>query len=130
MSKLTTKYENNRRIGKTTIDLEIETKRNRLLFERFPKMLVRIGVRNLQIVSFVSHHEEVLKQRFHDRRGGFVCSRRVLVLFLLFLDQKQYRGMIGSLLYLTASRPDILFCVCLCARFLSNPKESHLTAVK
>ena len=46
------------------------------------------------------------------------------------VDQKQYRGMIGSLLYLTASRPDILFCVCLCARFQSNPKESHLTAVK
>ena len=46
------------------------------------------------------------------------------------VDQKLYRGMIGSLLYLTASRPDILFCVCLCARFQSNPKESHLTAVK
>jgi hypothetical protein len=41
-----------------------------------------------------------------------------------------YRGMIGSLLYLTASRPDILFSVCLCARFQSNPRESHLTAVK
>jgi len=41
-----------------------------------------------------------------------------------------YRGMIGSLLYLTASRPDILFSVCLCARFQSDPRESHLTAVK
>ena len=39
------------------------------------------------------------------------------------VDQKQYRGMIGSLLYLTASRLDILFSVCLCARFQSNPKE-------
>ncbi|XP_057547794.1 secreted RxLR effector protein 161-like, partial [Amaranthus tricolor] len=38
--------------------------------------------------------------------------------------------MIGSLLYLTASRPDIMFSVCLCARFQANPKESHLTAVK
>ena len=38
--------------------------------------------------------------------------------------------MIGSLLYLTASRPDILFSVCLCARFQSDPRESHLTAVK
>ena len=46
------------------------------------------------------------------------------------VNQKLYRGMIGSLLYLTASRPDILFSVCLCARFQSNPKESHLTAVK
>ncbi|PNY05239.1 retrotransposon-related protein [Trifolium pratense] len=46
------------------------------------------------------------------------------------VDQKIYRGMIGSLLYLTASRPDILFSVCLCARFQSDPRESHLTAVK
>ena len=38
--------------------------------------------------------------------------------------------MIGSLLYLTASRPDILFSVCLCARFQSDPRESHMTAVK
>src|SRR4051812_6549427 len=46
------------------------------------------------------------------------------------VDQKLYRGMIGSLLYLTVSRPDILFSVCLCARFQSDPRESHLTAVK
>jgi len=46
------------------------------------------------------------------------------------VDQKLYRGMIGSPLYLTASRPDILFSVCLCARFQSDPRESHLTAVK
>ncbi|NAU72117.1 hypothetical protein EE085_29350, partial [Klebsiella pneumoniae] len=38
------------------------------------------------------------------------------------IDQKLYRGMIGSLLYLTASRPDIIFAVGLCARFQSNPK--------
>ena len=38
--------------------------------------------------------------------------------------------MIGSLLYLTASRPDIVHSVCLCARFQSSPKESHLVAVK
>lgn len=46
------------------------------------------------------------------------------------VDQKLYRSMIGSLLYLTASRPDIMFSVCLCARFQSNPKESHVLAVK
>ena len=38
--------------------------------------------------------------------------------------------MIGSLLYLTASRPDIMFSVCLCARFQLCPKESHLIAEK
>ena len=38
--------------------------------------------------------------------------------------------MIGSFLYLTASRPDIMFSICMCARFQANPKESHLSAVK
>ncbi|WVZ75827.1 hypothetical protein U9M48_023856 [Paspalum notatum var. saurae] len=46
------------------------------------------------------------------------------------VDQSNYRSMIGSLLYLTASRPDIMFSVCLCARFQAAPKESHLTAMK
>ena len=38
--------------------------------------------------------------------------------------------MIGSLMYLTASRPDIMFAVCVCARFQVKPKQSHLQAVK
>nr|KYP31795.1 hypothetical protein KK1_047708 [Cajanus cajan] len=46
------------------------------------------------------------------------------------VDNSKYRGIIGSLLYLTASRPNITFFVCLCARFQANPKESHMKAVK
>ncbi|GJU08029.1 retrovirus-related pol polyprotein from transposon TNT 1-94 [Tanacetum coccineum] len=46
------------------------------------------------------------------------------------VDSTKYRGMIGSLLYLTASRPDILFSVCLCERFQENPKTTHLEVVK
>lgn len=46
------------------------------------------------------------------------------------VDVTKYRGMIGCLLYLTASRPDIMYSVCLCARFQAKPKESHLQAVK
>ena len=46
------------------------------------------------------------------------------------VNEKLYRGMISSLLYLTASRPDILFNVCVYTRFQSNPKESHMLAVK
>ncbi|KAJ9541769.1 hypothetical protein OSB04_028275 [Centaurea solstitialis] len=46
------------------------------------------------------------------------------------VDQKIYRSMIGSLLYLTATRPDIMFATCFCARFQANSKESHLAAVK
>ena len=46
------------------------------------------------------------------------------------VNSTMYRGMIGSLLYLTASRLDIMYSVCLCARFQSCPKESHLSVVK
>ena len=45
-------------------------------------------------------------------------------------DHKVYRSMIGSLLYLCASRPDIMLSVCMCARFQATPKESHHKAVK
>lgn len=44
------------------------------------------------------------------------------------VDQTMYRCMIGSLFYIIPSRPDIMQCIC--ARFQSNPKESHLIAVK
>jgi len=46
------------------------------------------------------------------------------------VDQTKYRSLIGSFLYLTTSRPDIMFAVCLCARYQANPKESHFKAAK
>ncbi|GJX59778.1 putative ribonuclease H-like domain-containing protein, partial [Tanacetum coccineum] len=46
------------------------------------------------------------------------------------VDVHLYRSMIGSLMYLTASRPDIMFAVCACARFQVTPKVSHLHAMK
>ncbi|WVZ95049.1 hypothetical protein U9M48_040855 [Paspalum notatum var. saurae] len=46
------------------------------------------------------------------------------------VDQTLYRSMIGSLLYLCASRPDIMFSVCLCARIQADPRECHLSTVK
>ncbi|GJW76094.1 retrovirus-related pol polyprotein from transposon TNT 1-94 [Tanacetum coccineum] len=46
------------------------------------------------------------------------------------VDQTQYRSMIGSLMYLTASRPDLVFAVCMCARYQSKPTKKHLEAVK
>ncbi|WVZ89593.1 hypothetical protein U9M48_035973 [Paspalum notatum var. saurae] len=46
------------------------------------------------------------------------------------VDQKEFRGMIGSLLYLTATRPDIQFAVFLCARYQASPRTSHRQAVK
>jgi hypothetical protein len=46
------------------------------------------------------------------------------------VDQKEYRSMIGSLLYMKATRPDIQFSVCLCARFQASPRTSHRRAIK
>ena len=46
------------------------------------------------------------------------------------VDQKLYRSMIGSLLYVTALRSDVMFSVCMWARFQASPRESHLKAIK
>ncbi|GKB35584.1 retrovirus-related pol polyprotein from transposon TNT 1-94 [Tanacetum coccineum] len=46
------------------------------------------------------------------------------------VDQTRYRGMIGCLMYLTVSRPDLVFAVCMCARYQSKPTKKHLEAVK
>jgi hypothetical protein len=46
------------------------------------------------------------------------------------VDQREYRSMIGSLLYLTATRPDIQFIVGLCARFQASPRSSYRTTIQ
>nr|GEZ55812.1 retrovirus-related Pol polyprotein from transposon TNT 1-94 [Tanacetum cinerariifolium] len=46
------------------------------------------------------------------------------------VDPSHYRGMIGTYLYLTASRPDLQFAICMCARYLARPTEKHVHAVK
>jgi hypothetical protein len=46
------------------------------------------------------------------------------------VDQREYRSMIGSLLYLTATQPDIQFVVGLCSRFQASPRSSHRTTVQ
>ncbi|GKC43752.1 retrovirus-related pol polyprotein from transposon TNT 1-94, partial [Tanacetum coccineum] len=46
------------------------------------------------------------------------------------VDPSQYHGMIGTLLYLTASRPDLQFAICMCARYQARPTKKHLHAVK
>nr|GEV83971.1 hypothetical protein [Tanacetum cinerariifolium] len=46
------------------------------------------------------------------------------------VDATLYRGMIGSLMYLTSSRPDLTYAVCLCARYQAKPTEKHLNAMK
>jgi hypothetical protein len=46
------------------------------------------------------------------------------------VDQREYMSMIGSLLYITVTRPDIQFTMCLCARFEPSPRFSHRTVVQ
>nr|GFB49968.1 hypothetical protein [Tanacetum cinerariifolium] len=46
------------------------------------------------------------------------------------VDHTNYRSMIGSLMYVTSSRPDIMFVTCMCARYQANPIEHHVSAVK
>nr|GEV69914.1 uncharacterized mitochondrial protein AtMg00810-like [Tanacetum cinerariifolium] len=46
------------------------------------------------------------------------------------VDHIVYRSMIGSLMYLTSSRPDIMFATCMCARYQANPNDHHVSAVK
>ena len=48
----------------------------------------------------------------------------------ILVDETKYRELIRSLLYLTTSRPEIMFAVCMCARFQSAPKESHFNAAE
>ncbi|GKG00364.1 hypothetical protein Tco_0302054, partial [Tanacetum coccineum] len=46
------------------------------------------------------------------------------------VDQNRFRGMVGSLMYLTASRPDLVFVVCMCAIYQANPTKKHLEGIK
>src|SRR4051812_31267073 len=74
-------------------------------------ILKKHGMTNAKIMSTRMHPSSSLDK---DEKG-------------ISTSEKEYRGMIGSLLYLTASRLDIVFSVGLCARFQTDPKESHLT---
>ncbi|GJU14945.1 retrovirus-related pol polyprotein from transposon TNT 1-94 [Tanacetum coccineum] len=46
------------------------------------------------------------------------------------IDPTRYQGMVGSLMYLTASRPDLVFAICMCAQYQAKPTEKHLTVIK
>ncbi|GKE27726.1 putative ribonuclease H-like domain-containing protein, partial [Tanacetum coccineum] len=78
------------------------------------KILKKFGFTD---VKTASTHMEAQKPLLKDEDGEEV-------------NVHLYRSMIGSLMYLTSSRPDIMFAVCACARYQVNPKVSHLHAVK
>ncbi|GKF22278.1 hypothetical protein Tco_0074600 [Tanacetum coccineum] len=51
-------------------------------------------------------------------------------LMRILVDQTRFRGMVGSLMYLTASRPDLVFAICMCARYQAKPTKKHFEAIK
>ncbi|GJX72154.1 retrovirus-related pol polyprotein from transposon TNT 1-94 [Tanacetum coccineum] len=63
-------------------------------------------------------------------RGIFINQSKYASEIGKLVDATLYRGMIGSLIYLTASRPVLNYAVCLCARYQAKPTEKHLQAVK
>ena len=97
------------------LGLQIKQHQNGMRQEKYVKdILKKYKMNEAKIIVTPMHPSSSLDK---DERGKFV-------------SEKEYRGMIGSLLYLTASRPNIVFAVGLCARFRTCAKESHLTTVK
>ncbi|GJZ49058.1 putative ribonuclease H-like domain-containing protein [Tanacetum coccineum] len=64
------------------------------------------------------------------KKGIFISQDKYVHEILRKFNYSDVKSMIGSLMYLTTSRPDIMFAVCACARFQVSPKSSHLLAVK
>ena len=93
-----------------------------------------LQIRKMEEGTFISqskYYKEVLKTFEMDT--AIAASTPMATSYYLDKDesgievnQTMFRGMIGSLLYLTVSRPDIMQYVCVCARFQASPKESHV----
>nr|GEX85707.1 hypothetical protein [Tanacetum cinerariifolium] len=90
-------------------------------------------------IIFGTTNKDLCKSFEKLMKDGFQMSSTGELTFFLGLqkdpdgedvDVHTYRSMIGSLMYLTSSRPYIVFAVCVCARFQVTPKASHLHAVK
>src|ERR1700732_5303869 len=102
------------------------------------KFFLGLQIEQLLGGNFISQSKYVreLLKRF-DMSDAKLCKTPMSPAVRLEKDDKgkkvdisNYRCMIGSLLYLTTSRPDITLSVCICARFQYDPRESHLIAVK
>ncbi|GJW90507.1 hypothetical protein Tco_0168060 [Tanacetum coccineum] len=82
--------------------------------------------------STFSHQKDFIDHDIHRTVDPTLFTRQAGNNLLLGtpVDATLYRGMIGSLMYLTSSRPDLIYAVCLFARYQSKPIEKHLQAVK
>ncbi|GJS48381.1 uncharacterized mitochondrial protein-like protein [Tanacetum coccineum] len=99
----------------------------------------RLQIHQSPVVSFINQAKicsEILKKHGMtscDSIGTPMATLTHLMLTLCGLvavDQTKYRSMVGALMYLTSSRPDIVHATCYCARYQAKPTEKHLTAVK
>nr|GEZ99652.1 retrovirus-related Pol polyprotein from transposon TNT 1-94 [Tanacetum cinerariifolium] len=84
-----------------------------LLSQDFPK-----GSVDLTLFIRKNGNDLLLKSKLDEDKEGKA------------VDPSHYRGMIGTLLYLTASRPDLQFAICMCARYQARPTEKHVHAIK
>nr|GEZ53853.1 hypothetical protein [Tanacetum cinerariifolium] len=78
-----------------------------------------------------NHSHPLLGIQIHQSpRGIFIKQAKYAQEMLKKHDHTKYRSKVGALMYLTASRPDIMHATCYCARYQAQPTEKHLTAVK
>ncbi|GJS14470.1 retrovirus-related pol polyprotein from transposon TNT 1-94 [Tanacetum coccineum] len=104
--------------------------------DRFQYLIRRIGMRCLTLAEVEAKYAlEILKKHGMDKGesvGTPMATKPKLDADLSgkLVDQTDYRSKIGSLMYLTSSRPDIVQAVCYCARYQARPTEKHLKEVK
>ena len=97
---------------------------------------LQIRQQDSDIFLFQSKYAKNLVKKFVLESASLVKTpmspniKLTIDLLVKSVDSSLYRSMIGSLLYLTASRPDISYSVGVCARYQANPKESHMIALK
>ncbi|GKF91504.1 hypothetical protein Tco_0275205, partial [Tanacetum coccineum] len=85
------------------------------------------------IINQAKYAQEILKKHGTscDSIGKLMATKHLDAdLSGTLVDQTKYRSMVGALMYLTASRPDIVHATCYCARYQTKPTEKHLIAVK
>ncbi|GJR30714.1 retrovirus-related pol polyprotein from transposon TNT 1-94 [Tanacetum coccineum] len=112
----------------------------RAWYDELSKFLVSKGFSKGSIdpTLFITKHGEdiLLVQIYHgmtscDSIGTPMATKHLYAdLSGTSVDQTKYRSMVGALMYLTASRPDIVHATCYCARYQAKPTEKHLTVVK
>nr|GFA05981.1 hypothetical protein [Tanacetum cinerariifolium] len=107
--------------------------------ERFKYLVRRLGIQIHQSPRGIFINQAKYAQEIIIKHGMTSCDSIGTPMATKHLDanlsetpvdQTKYRSMVGALMYLTASRPDIVHATCYCARYKAKPTEKHLTAVK